>query len=332
MNEAQRFPSRAYVYLRAPLADTAGLGIVVSNPPDVPSGRWVLQAYESAKAGIDTWKLFEFETRKNPFVDWASLESMKDEPMISDEDFRREVLGEFIPIGDLVWHAWSAKHNIQLIPDVGRHATREFTKEKLGRDYVDILTADFQTTPHMIALRWRVWKVNGVWLCWIVSEYLVEKGDEDDLIDVLEANDLDPHTTAIVGDASGEWQDAKRTKGGGSFDVFRSRGWRHLYLPDEHSKRNPDILSTVRIGNALMKNAAGERRLFSSPSNVHTNRAIQEWENRHGFPSKRSEFAHIGDCIRYFAWRFFKRSPGESEFSFDKIDIGGGQRARDLDL
>lgn len=315
MNEGEKFPRRAYTILRAPLADKRGLGIITANPPDEPKGQWVMDAHDVALAGHRGWKLFEFVNRKNVTIDWASLESMKNDPAISEEEYRREILGEFIPIGDLVFHSWSPRlwdgvlrvGNIREVPELGR-ATEQFTRKMLGRAFGQIVVTDFQWHPHMAATIWDVYRDEALgWLLWIVDECVVEHGSEHDLIDALEERDLKPENCAVIGDASGEWQDAERTKGRGSFDVFRARGWKHLYLPDAKAKRNPDLIATVRVVNGLMRSAEGDRRLFSVPANVHTNTALARWENRHGVPYKRSPYAHLGDTVRYFCWRFFPR-------------------------
>ena len=63
LNEGQRFPEKAYTMVRAPIADTSGLVVITANPPDEPKGRWVLDMYDRAKAGLSTVKLFEFDPR-----------------------------------------------------------------------------------------------------------------------------------------------------------------------------------------------------------------------------------------------------------------------------
>jgi len=274
-----------------------------------------MDVHDEARAGVDGWRLFELDARDNPAVDWAGLERMKQDPAVSEEEYRREVLGELIPIGDLVFHAWSSKYNVKPVP-AGPEATAAFTKAYLGRAYSAIAVCDFQTLPHMAGTIWRAYRGDDdQFLFWCVDTALVEKGDEDDLIDALEDRGLTGADTAVIGDASGEWQDAERTRGRGSFDVFRQRGWRRLYLPDARSKKNPDIIATVRVTNGLMRSATGRRRLFSTPENIHFHRAVSRWENRGGVPYKRSDYAHIGDTVRYFAWRFFPRrkSPGTLE-------------------
>lgn len=334
MNEGQHFPSRAYTILRAPLADTRGLGYIAANPPDEPRGQWLLDMYEHAKTGTDTVKLFEFDAELNPTIDYSVLESMRREPGVTDEDFRREVKGEFIPIGDIVFYAYSSKFNVVPRPELlGDDGARRFTQEQLGRPFSRIVVADFQKIPHMAATIWApFWddRIND-WAHLMVDEVVLAEATEDDLIDGIEALGYSTDTTAVIGDASGEWQDAERTKGRGSFDVFRRRRWRHLYVPDRNSKRNPDVIATVRVVNGLMRNAEGQRRIYVSSHCVHSVRALGRWENRNGAPHKRSDFAHIGDTVRYYAWRFYAPRPKRRPWSYERIELPKSKRQRDLE-
>lgn len=336
LNEAQNATRRAYTILRAPIADRGGLGICTCNPPDTASGQWVLDMYEGVKAGSKTIRLFEFDAKKNPHVDWRLLEAMKDEPNVTEEDYRREVLGEFIPIGDLVFYAFSLKFNVS--PDVPHTddlhtGTMDFTSHHLGRAYPWIVVADFQKFPHMAATVWRqTWEDDlDDWRSWIVAEAVVPQATEHDLIDALERMGLTGDACAVVADASGEWQDAERTKGRGSFDVFRERGWRGLYMPDSESTKNPDIIASARVANGLFKNVKDERRIIVSSNCPHTIRSVSRWENRNGAPHKRSDFAHIGDTVRYFAWRFYPPRLTVRGFDFENVPLDAGERERELD-
>lgn len=330
MNEGQRFNRAAYPILAAPLADEGGLGIVTANPPDEPKGRWVMDVHE--KGDVAGWRLFEFDNRKNRHTDWTLLEQLRDNPAVSAEEFEREIMGKFIPIGDVVFHAWNARENVRPEPDLGR-TTPDFCKKHLGRAFERIAVCDFQILPHMVATIWETYRgPDGTDLLWCVDCVLVEKGDEDDLIDGLEALGLDPATTAVIGDASGEFQEGKRTPGRGSFDHFRKRGWSHLYYPDAKTKKNPDIIATVRVANGLMRNAAGVRRLFVSPDNHYVIGACSKWAMHNGMPKKKSPYAHIGDTIRYFVWRFFPRRAARKRFEYNKVERKRSKRERDLDL
>ncbi len=348
-NEGQLMTKQGYVQLRGATADSGGLTIIAANPPDLPIGRWIEELYEKARASIANdnaggatrgvrVEAFDFDPRENPFIEYQSLADMATE--VDDHTFRREVLGEFVPIGDVVFYAWADGASIREVPSHFVDITERFTKEHFGRAFRHIIGADFQRTPHMAAVVLKVYVDPDnpeVPLLWVVDEMLVSDGDEDDLVDAIEAPTMGARCPCcegragyvaaecvVVADASGEWQDADRTRGKGSFDWFRKRGWKAIYQPDKEMKRNPEISERVKVGNFLLRARDGRRRLFSCPHNEQTNRAMKRWEIRNGAPFRRSEFAHVCDAVTYPCWRFFPRKHVKtSRFTYE-----GGKRER----
>lgn len=329
-NEAQGFPEAAYSKVRGAIADRGGLVLLQCNPPDKPVGQWLMDRYDEAKAGRSTIKLFEFDPRLNPYINFNALDDMKHD--VSELEYRREVLGEFIPIGDFVFYAWSPRENIKPAPDLGE-VTREFTKRRLGREFGNVIAVDFQLSPHMAGVAAKFFRNpedETDPIGWYTDEFLVE-GTEDDLIDSIEEKGYNPDDTAIIADASGWWQDAERTKGRASVDRFKRRGWRWIYRPDEKAKRNPEVIERVSATNARMKNARGERRIYSVPENFYLNRAIKKWPNKGGIPNKRSEFAHLCDCASYLIYRFHPRRWRGAGVEYRKGERRKRSREKDLD-
>jgi hypothetical protein len=346
MNEGQRFHKDAYLMTRPRLADTSGLGIITANPPRKAIGQWIADFHQGAQSkALRDIHLIEMDNRKNPTVDWRSLELLRDS--FGEDDYRREILGEFIPIGDRVFYAWapSTTHgNVRPMPELG-DITGKITRAHLGREFEHVIGMDFQVAPHMAAVVQKFFtNPNDPTdpLQWLVDEAVVE-GTEDDLVDYLEAKGYEPATTAIVADASAEWQRTKRdgtqvkwvTSGGGSWDCLRRRGWRNIYTPDRRMKRNPPIIERVQATNARMCSArrseAPYRRLFSVPENRQTNAALNSWENRSGVPYRRSEFAHLCDAVSYPVWRFFPRVLASASVTYKRIKRKRSERERDLD-
>lgn len=342
LNEMQNMAKKAYTMVRAPIADRGGIVVGAMNPPDKPLGRWCMDAYDDAKGGKPTVKLFEFDPEQNPYINHAALSSMRHD--IGDKDYKREVLGEFIEIGDLVWYTWSPRHNIRELPDLRRDMTREFTKLHLGREFDFAIGIDLQLTPHMSAAVGEFFEdpeFEGDPLLWFTDEIVIE-GNEFELLDAIEERmDPDghqiytPENTALVIDASAWWQDAERTKGRGSVDMFRERGWRYLYRPDSKSKRNPHIFERVLATNGRIRNANGRRALFSVSENRMINMALKRWENKNGVPWRRSEYAHISDSVSYLCWRFFprklRRRKGRDLVGYQRVAPKRSKRQRDLD-
>jgi len=319
-DEAQSMPKRAYIQLRGSTADTGGLVVLAANPPDEAEGWWLAELVEEtdAQRRAET-KVFWLHSRQNPHIDYASLLALRSET--DDASWRREVLGELVRPGDLVCYGWSTQLNVLPPPSLeGRlvgEVTRKVTERAFGRQggYGAVVGCDFQLQP-MVGVVARFFvdpdDPQGE-LLWITDEVLLDQADEHGLLDALEAKGLSPEDTVVIADASGAWQDAERTKGRASFDILRSRGWRHLFTPDRAQKKNPPILERALALNARIRAADGRRRLFSTPENVGVNRALAGWPMTNGAPSRISRFAHACDAVSYIVWRFYPRRQAQSE-------------------
>ncbi len=347
-NEAQNQHRAGYVQLRGACADRGGLVILAANPPDSPIGRWVEEHYEQTKAGKIESECFELLYRNNPWVDHRALESLKDE--VDDVTYKREVLGLIMPIGDVVMHAWSDRESWADPDPRWVDITVEFTRRNLGTPFGYLVFMDFQLTPAMVATVAKVFRDPAApeheILC-IVDEVVVEKADEDELLDALESlgrwtpagrlNDdgyrgwsvkadkatktngddpANPVHCAVVMDASGFFQDGAHNRGKTSELVLKARRWVHLYKPQKDSDRNPDIMERCKSVNARLKSESGLRRLRVARHCDKTAKAMKLWENRAGVPYRRSPYAHLCDCVGYGVYRFWgrpkpKRVPAE---------------------
>lgn len=319
-NEAQNQTEKGWHMIRGAIADTAGLCVLAANPPDREAGRYIEMVHEQARAHKNAVELFSLTAAENPFVEFEALADMRKD--INDElTYRREILGEMIPIGDTVMHAWSDSESVRTVPADFVDVTPEFTREKLGRAFGYVVGIDLQQTPHMCAAIFRFYRdpaEPGEIIAWVVDEVVVDDADENDLIDALEAkgyrgwfepgDDKDrPTACASVVDASAWWQDGAHTKGRTSDKALRARQWTFLYKPQPDSDKNPEIVERVKATNSRLKTATGRRRMFSAPENTRINRAMRSWENRNGVPSRKSDFAHLGDAVSYVIYRFFGR-------------------------
>lgn len=341
-NECQYFPRRSYNMVRGAIADRGGLVLAAANPPDEPIGQWLLEFYEQVKAGSETAVLFEFDNDLNPTVKRQAVDDMRHD--IGEDDYRRDGKGEFIPIGDLVWYAWSPRFNVRPAGEIHARSrgvepipleniTRQFTKRHFGRAYDRIIGTDFQVIPHQAAAVCEFFRdpddPNDA-LMWI-TDYVAIEGTEIDLAEELFSRGYDSETTAIVADASGDWQNSERTKGRGSHDMLRRAGYRWVFPPDRKNKNNPHIFERVQATNARMRNAAGKRRVFSVPENLEVNIALKSWENRNGVPNKRSDFAHLSDAVSYVVWRIWPRKSRRKRFKHEKVERGRSGREREFD-
>lgn len=312
LNEAQNMAEDAFAIVRAATADNGGLTVLAANPWSNPIGAWVERFMEEARAGKRQAREFQLDASRNPHIDHESLAAMKDE--LDDRTYRREILGEFLPREDVVFHAWSNANNgnVRPVPELeSADVTRAFTKKHLGREFGCVLGMDFQLYPYPCAVELKAFldpeDPTGEPLLWYTDVTVFEGGDEKALSAVLLEKGYDREDTAVIADASGTWQGIDRTKKIFSFDILRSLGWRHLFKPDEEMEKNPNVLERVRCANGLMKNASGKRRVFCDPELLLLTQALKLWENRNGFPYRRSEYAHLGDAATYPLWRFYPR-------------------------
>lgn len=347
LNEAQNLQEKAFIQCRGAVADTGGIVVCAANPPDEPIGEWVERFYDEAKAGKRKARVFEFDPLENPFVKRESLEAMAGD--MSEKEYNREVRGIFEPIGDRAFHAWSPRENV-LDGDYTDEAspiglpwrgaidvTRAFTKRHFGRDFDDIVGADFQLTPHMAAVRYRAYldpapelgqvpfERGGEPILVLVGECVVENATEADLCDAMERElGLVPARTVVIADASGDWQDAQRRIGRNSFNEMHSAGWRNIYPPDKERKNNPNVVERLKVANARFgarrEGAQPKRWVFSLAENGATNTGLRRWPLKNGMPDRRHEFAHVSDAVTYPLWRFYPRKAKRKAFSY----VGAG--------
>lgn len=290
-NEGQNMYRAGWVQLRGAVADTGGLVIITANPPEAEIGRWVEEVHERGRARKIKAEVFKMTAKTNPFVEVASLEDMADEN--DDLTYRREVLGEFVPIGDIVFHAWSDSESVLDLPASWVDVTADVTKRHLGRAFERVIGMDFQAMPAMVAEVLQFFRdpsdvvdaanPDANLITVVIDEVVVEDADENDLVDALEGGRSDvmagrvelavvpgrdryvlrrhegegysPDTSAVVMDASGFYQDGKHTKHGTSELWLKKRRWRWLYPPDRENNRNPEVVERCKVTNSRLKSA-----------------------------------------------------------------------------
>jgi hypothetical protein len=358
-NEAQNMYRAGWIQLRGAIADRGGLVILACNPPDAEIGRWIESLHEESRAGKNKVQAFDLNAKQNPFVEYqalADIEADTNDPLT----FRREVLGEFVPIGDIVFHSWSDAATVR--PHVPAHyedITPQVCLDVLGRRAGYIIGMDFQKTPHMVGVVAKIFRDPedpGEQLWWLVDEVVLDDADELQLVDGLEAlgrwrhngprdaegyralampgDSLDhPVAAVVVMDASGFYQDGAHSRARTSERWLRQRRWELLYYPQalnakgEQNRRNPDIIERVRATNARLKSATGKRRMFSLPHLTHVNRAMRSWENRNGVPYKQSPFAHVCDAVSYPVFRFYGKPPPKAPTYEPVKPVPSGRRS-----
>lgn len=332
LNEAQNVAELAHSMLRMRTSDTAGLVLSAANPPnDDPAGQWVADYAEQTLSGRrPNAKVFKFDPRRNPHVKREQLEALKAET--DPRTYRIEVLGEIMAPSNSVYHSFSQIENIVATPDLGDVTAKFAASIGLGEGITDLVGMDFQQTPHHVAAVARAF-VNPADArkpyIHFVGEIIVDLGDEHDLSDQMYEYGLDPHTTAIVADASGAWQDGKHSGEGNSFDILRSLDWRRIHRPDNREKRNPPILERMKNDNRLMCAEDGSRlALFDEEGCRELIEAVRKWRRRNGFPDRRSKWAHKCDAMSYLLWRCYPRKIVSRQTSYKRLK--GRKRAQQM--
>lgn len=254
-NEPQKSNGRqrALNNIRGGAADLGTLVWLAANPPRTADEYWIDEILEKLERGEVEGQLFDFRG-DNPYVNEAALDSQR--PEMTDRDYEIDRGGARMPRPDIVLHGFvdGPQGNVRLRPVTGE-VTEAFLKRKLGRPFAAYAGCDFQRYPHQAGIVERLFEDPldpDDALSWTVGEVLAENGDENDLIDGLEAlglrgddllrclacgNERATHivpdrcvrcgkltadgpgfelllATAIIGDASGAYQasDRKLTK------------------------------------------------------------------------------------------------------------------------
>ncbi len=310
LNEGENVSEDAYIRLRERTSDTSGLVVIAANPPNNdPIGEWVGEFAEQCKAGRRKHaRCFKFVYKDNPYVSKEQIAALEAE--VDPRTFAIEVMGEVLPPSNAVMHAFSRIENIDEVPAFGDVTAEFLARCALGKGATHFAGLDFQRSPHMAAAVGRAFTNPADAdrpLLYYHDEVIVELGDEHDLSDGLFDLGLDPATTVLICDASGEWQDADRTRGGSSFDILRKCGWRRIFRPDRKAKSNPPVHERIKNDNRLFHAQDGSHIVRIDPRCEHLIESCKKWRRKAGLPDKRSKHAHIGECMSYANFRLYPR-------------------------
>lgn len=353
-NEAQKMSQKGYHQIRGGVSDRSGLVLLPCNPPDLEIGRWVDDLFTKARANTVAVKGFHVTAKSNPFVDWNALEAMRDE--LSDLDYRREILGEIVPIGDVVMHEWRDHDCVRVPPPHFVDVTPIVTRRHLNHAAAYVIGADFQKTPHMAATVHKFFcdpdlsPTDDNVETYVVDEFIIENADEDMLLDAIEGapawqrdgedrgtyrgwrepgdSETAPKHAIVVMDASAWWQDGEHSKGVSSDKRFAARNWRFCYRPQREAKRNPLVVERVKLANARLRNANGRRRYFVAPHCEELITSFRRWERHNGHPKQGSKYSHGPDSTTYVIFRFFGKVTVRPKVSAEYVPVSTFDRER----
>ncbi len=319
LNEAQKMRHKSWANVRGRIADRGGLCVLAMNPPDTAGGQWVrkLEEQASPETGLRATYLDASLNDKRDNESMAMFARLLDE-----KTKRRELDGEYVPLGDTVIYAWSDDHNVIDIPDDWTDITALFCRSWFGVAADTILGNDFDRVPHCAAAIQRIYQAPGVEYPLVVQieEALGEEG-EDSLIaalDELPGLDLpgapgreallDPKRTLCVADASNRTQEAgKHVRGASSWRYLERAGYRPICAQWPLQKKNPSVRDRYSLQNLLCKASTGERRYFIRRGVDWSIEAHREYPIHNNKPKRWDVHAHMVDANGYPLWALFGR-------------------------
>ena len=340
LNEGQQMKERAYTTVRAATSDKGGLCLVACNPPDEGDiGLWVGDFAVHAQEGLRQAKYHFFDPLDNPNIDRDALLALADE--MDPHTFDVQVRGMFLAPKGAVFYNWDRSQNEKPLPEVYDDITEKFTEHFEGEPYTNIVHIDVNRFPYIAAGVWKVVK-NPRFpsytraLAYCHDEVSLDGGDEHDVCHELIDKGYDPRKTLVVMDASGKWQSwatfgnnkvdkvPKLSKDGlSSKKIFEGHGFR-VVKPDRRLEDNPNVIERCRAVCARIATKSKQRFLFVDPRCKAIAKAMSYWETKHGKPLKTSEYAHHGDGVGYFVWRFWPRR----QSLVDRVDLPGKGKRR----
>ena len=340
LNESQKMKYRVYVVARGAIVDKSGLVLCCANPPvETKDEQWVSKFAADASAGRRESVYVHMNPLENPYINRRALMALRKE--LDERTYAIEVLGEFRAALDSVAWNWTIgeceipppsptwRRGMQIAcPRTGLiDVTTEFLEHcEEGEGLKLLIGLDVQIHPHIggPAIKFfappgaKMHRDNLSLVGWIVDEYVLQGGDEEDWCDMLRQREVDPDTTLIVCDASGAYQHSRRRAadspppewtGKGSFELIRGKGYRNIVTPSRRFRdKNPDIVDRWRAFTSLIKPMMGPRRFFCDPARApKCAQSIRDWKTVNGRPRRSQWESHLGDASSYPIVRLFPR-------------------------
>lgn len=331
-NEGAKMSSDVLFNAVGGTSDKGGLVIVATNAPRREKGSWVFtewQAYEKARTQKQPHDVvfFQVDSNLNDVIDAAARKRagniMK---RLDPAGARADDEGLILPVGDYAYYEWEDLRNGLYPAPQSDEMTLALTQRKANCAYEYIGGADFQGTPHMAASIWKVFGTIEKPELWCIDDFIVERGNEDQLLDEVEDRGIyTPENLLWIGDASGDWQDGKHRSGKDSWSVFRARRW-HIEGPQPKRGQktlhgaNPPVHQRVALINRLLS----EQRMMIDPQANRMQLALKQCKSKQGkygaYPA--GLYAHLTDTAGYVAWWVMppRRAAGQSISS--KLSLG----------
>lgn len=319
LNESALLPEAAYDIVGRALQDKSGAMLLTTNRPKRRKGNWVTRVWEAAERDAregkePAVKLLRVPPGKNAAISQGAKSTILRAIAYARDPDAADTTDEgmIAEVGETVCSPmWDDARHIRTLPDVGLvDVTAEITKRLYGRAYELVVGADFQQECAATAFRLmapggdlaavQFW-ATGAW-------FLSGGGDEDDLMDAMEADRVTADRCVVVGDCSGQWQKGNHGFGPVSFAAFKRRGWDIVGVTRKKTEKgqfpkNPDVAQST----GRLRRLIAEDRLFCTPEAGVLSRSLRKCEaKRDRFGNVRAKqntsFSHPLDTARYVVW------------------------------
>lgn len=269
LNEAQKMHRRAFVNALPATADRGGLLMLAANPPteDDIYGEWIYELYDAAaeakaKGEVPPVLVHDFDWTENRAIDSVARARVAAAiRIVSPEAAEADEQGVVRPVGLRALWAFDRAAHVRPLPPDEEDITEQYTAQHrlLRKAYPYLAGGDFQKSPHNALSMFKIFGTIERPILYVVDVFTIY-GDEDDLIDEIEAAGYGTGDVAIIGDSTGGYQDCSHNFASGrtSFSFFQNRKYKILGVreprdPKSKSGTNPNVARSLTQTNTWIK-------------------------------------------------------------------------------
>ena len=252
--------------VRPLLSDQEGGALFITTPQ---GQNWVYDLYLQGET-LDDWSSYQYTTLDGGQVSAEEVEAAKRD--LDDNTFRTEYLADFTSTSRLIYYAFDKKENIRAFDG-------EIKQIWVGADFnIDPVSAVI-ATPRGNTLH-------------VFDEIVMYNSNTHELAEEIRNR---YGVVTIYPDPAGA---ARKTSSRGKSDHDILREFGHMVKsPRSHSK----VKDRNAVVNSMLKNAAGERKLFVDPKckKLIESLAKHQYKSDTMVPDKDSGYDHLTDSLAY---------------------------------
>lgn len=332
INEPQKMQPRAVANALLGTSDRGGLTILAANPPanGDSRGEWMFDVKEAIDDELVAirkgWKgdglgckYFHFSSKENKAIDQvARVRAGRVATLIDPALKSGDVEGEWRRPSDLACWEFDKHRHVAAVPELGVTDVTAKVASALGEwgKWTVVGGVDFQDSPHIVAVLWRLFGDPDDPTFWAVDEFAGEKRwTTEEFVEAFE--DRFPgygrKDVLWVGDASGAWQGPKHDFDNerDSFAVFQAKG--HTIIPPQDHRgenrkaRNPFVDERLNLFNELLRRDKIKVDPNRCPWLVDCCRKAETKREAGRRKLVGNRYAHALDAATYPVWRLSPR-------------------------